>query len=225
MEYIKDIISKLGLFNLIKKIFRKPLLKYKSARFHKNSEDVLKKIYEIMKESNFQLWFEYGTLLGAVRENDFIKHDYDLDFGMKYEANKIEKIGEKLLANGFKRVRRIALKDKVMEETYSLNGVFLDIFYFLESEENFIGYVFEAEKNMSFNETIKQKGGLITNELKLTKFSLEKIKFKGLDVLIPRNSDEHLKECYGKNYMIPNSNWQPCHNNRRKKIEILGKLK
>lgn len=36
-------------------------------------------------------WLDYGTLLGAYREHDFIKHDFDLDIGLWLKDAEIAK--------------------------------------------------------------------------------------------------------------------------------------
>lgn len=42
----------------------------------------LKKLLEKYK---IKYWLMYGSLLGCIRENDIIKHDYDFDVGINYE--------------------------------------------------------------------------------------------------------------------------------------------
>jgi phosphorylcholine metabolism protein LicD len=39
----------------------------------------------VLKSNNLKHWIIYGTLLGAIREKNIIKHDYDFDLGILYE--------------------------------------------------------------------------------------------------------------------------------------------
>lgn len=48
--------------------------------FHDNKKKLLKELSTCMGNSKW--WIDYGTLLGAVREGDFIKHDNDIDIGI-----------------------------------------------------------------------------------------------------------------------------------------------
>ena len=45
----------------------------------------LKFISGYLTQNNIKHWLMYGTLLGAVRQNDIIPYDYDFDLGIMYE--------------------------------------------------------------------------------------------------------------------------------------------
>ena len=43
---------------------------------------VLIDVTDVLDEYGCTNWLSDGTLLGAIRENDFIAHDYDIDVGV-----------------------------------------------------------------------------------------------------------------------------------------------
>lgn len=45
-------------------------------------KDILKKLLEVCKENNLQIYAEGGTLIGAVRDQHFISYDDDIDMAM-----------------------------------------------------------------------------------------------------------------------------------------------
>ena len=74
------------------------------AYFLEEAEQLLNKLTISLNNSNILFWLDYGTLLGYYRENDFIKHDNDLDIGARVED--AEKIRTVLTSNGFKLVHK-----------------------------------------------------------------------------------------------------------------------
>ena len=52
---------------------------------HKSMKNQLQTFSKICKKDNITFWLDYGTLLGAVRNNKFIPWDYDFDVGIFFE--------------------------------------------------------------------------------------------------------------------------------------------
>ena len=46
----------------------------------------IKEFKRILNEAGVEFILSYGTLLGAVRENDFISHDEDIDLSMLHDG-------------------------------------------------------------------------------------------------------------------------------------------
>ncbi|MHA2012751.1 MAG: LicD family protein [Candidatus Helarchaeota archaeon] len=65
-------------------------INYFSNRTEKKKNDLIVGIKDIMnffeKKLNIKVYLVYGTLLGSIRENDFINHDHDID--LAYLSNK-----------------------------------------------------------------------------------------------------------------------------------------
>lgn len=74
-------------------------------------------------------WLDYGTLLGAYREHDFIKHDFDLDIGLWLKDAEIAK--KAMLKNGFELIRcfRIKNDERRVEYCFAYKGVSIDLFF------------------------------------------------------------------------------------------------
>ena len=83
-----------------RKLRRDPKINRKIAR-----ENLLL-LKEIFDKNNINFWLMYGTLLGAVRDKDFIIHDFDTDLGLFYsDINKLYELKEQLESNGFDLIR------------------------------------------------------------------------------------------------------------------------
>ena len=55
----------------------------------KSAMHTLKMLIELFKENDIEYWADHGTLLGAIREKEFIKWDEDIDIAIKYSRNNI----------------------------------------------------------------------------------------------------------------------------------------
>jgi len=138
---------------------------------------LLKKTKEFLDDQNIPFWLDCGTLLGAVREQNFIKHDNDIDFSVyKYDAS-IE-FGK--LSN------------------YNLRIVNYYINY-LHSQLLIIQL--ELDVDMELNDGIKTLDIYIQNY----KPKLETIHFAGLEFCVPKNPELFLASLYG-DWKVPNKN-------------------
>lgn len=169
--------------------------------FHNYGMELLSKISSISKKNDLLFWLEFGTLLGAVRDHDFIKHDFDIDLGVMFKDQ--EKFHKLLSEEGFELVREFILYDNNqisgLERTYSYKSVLVDIFFYhiISDNEIFTNSFTPILNNSSYNAKAEVKGITMPYD------GFEEILFKGLKVNIPRNTDQYLKKLYGENYMIP----------------------
>ena len=67
------IVGSIGGF-LLKK-YNSIRFKARKKRFLKYGNETLLKAKKALESENLLFWLDYGTLLGAYREHDFIKHD------------------------------------------------------------------------------------------------------------------------------------------------------
>lgn len=179
-------------------------------RLKKYGLTILTKIDNIFKELNKDYWIDFGTLLGAYRDKDFIDHDTDIDIGMflKDYDNMLDLIFAKY---GFKKIREINIDDGLYgkEITYQYKNVNVDIFFYTRINEDYAYcHDFICLDGFDFFDTIKIKGGLIPREIMLPLHDITYINFKGRKFPAPSPIEEHLRARYGENFMIKDPNWK-----------------
>jgi phosphorylcholine metabolism protein LicD len=174
--------------------------------FRKSGLKLLRRFDEVMKEAGCEYWLAFGTLLGAIREHDFLKNDSDIDVGV-FAADYSENVHKALLDKGFKRtyeIQIVGVDSFGFEETYEWKKVHIDIFIFhktdIENEvfcHDFLDIVWEG-KRKTFS-TVRRiyfpLEGLVTYD------------FLGLKVNIPSNYNSFLRAHYGDTFMWKDPSW------------------
>jgi hypothetical protein len=169
-------------------------------------------------------WLDFGTLLGAYREKDFIKHDLDIDISMfakdSEEAKKI------MIKAGFILMRTFEVPDEphCVEQTYDYKGVNLDIFFYVEEGDlmscNLFywhaedDYLFGNAKEAAVQKVICPNTGFST------------IMFKEHVFNVPKDIIKYLTVNYGPNFMKPDKKFdrfKQCRNvTYYSKLEKIG---
>ena len=77
----KDLIKNLPIIKSLNNKANIELDSKRSELLKDNFEEILNTIYSSPLK-DYDIWLDFGTLLGYYRENDFISHDLDMDFGI-----------------------------------------------------------------------------------------------------------------------------------------------
>lgn len=213
----KDLVKNLPIIKNLNQKANIDLDSKRSNLLKENFEDILKAIYQSNLKS-YDIWLDFGTLLGFYREKDLIPHDLDMDFGIiipDYEAFlKDEKV---LFEQGFVRTKEFYYNDKIVEFSYSYKGLNVD-FIVYDKKENTISsdtifYMTNALGNPTRYEVYHY-------ELPFT--ALTECRFKEILVKVPENTREYISHLYGEDFEIPNThyNWKenPIYKQRDAKM-------
>lgn len=177
-----------------------------------NGERILGEFDKALTSNGIPYYVMFGTLLGAIREKGFIKHDFDIDTCI-WEKDYNGKIRSVLESNGFKRVRHFLVENGTLgrEETYTKEGVDIDIFYIFNDVNNgpytcdFTSYTPDIDLHQSMN----LYGKVASRRLYLPfTYTFERAPFENIEVNIPNNSHNLLETRYGTNYMIPDPSFR-----------------
>lgn len=176
--------------------------------FRQNALDTLRDFDRVMTENHIAYSVFAGTLLGAIRDKGFIKHDLDIDIMMYYQD--YSKDNRKILElNGFKLDHSFKIDNgKIgMEETYIKNGVTIDIFY-IYSDNNYSTYQCDflpCEGCTSCEDSMNRYGFLRARRIEFPiEYSFDRIDFENIKVNAISNATEWLSKRYGHDYITPN---------------------
>lgn len=146
-------------------------------------KEFLVEVRDLLEKNNIKYFLLFGTLLGAYRENDFIKHDRDIDIGILAESKDDL---EKMVINGC-----FAEKDILFfrDRNYSLfkNGIYMDIYPFM----------------MDGDEYRSLLGWQTNYRLNPKYFPTQDIEFLGEKFTTISNIEDYLLDKYGKDWKTP----------------------
>lgn len=208
MDYLKKIVVKLGLKKYFYPIYSHTLLKIHKRRqnrlFNGSNRELLFVVDNVLSKYKYPFWLNYGTLLGAYRDHDFIKHDNDLDIGMYWDNRK--EVKELLIGGGLKLLSVITYGNldapDSAEYRFEYKGAYVDINFYTVEKGVAITYnpLFYSDKDYN----IKDKTIPVRVERVDSPFAgLKKIFFVGREFNVPENTKEYLIANYGENFMIP----------------------
>ena len=147
---------------------------------------------KIFKENSVPYWLTDGTLLGYIREKNFIKHDMDTDIGL-YFKDFSPAVLNKILDAGFKIYHTFGYPEDSFEIALTRGGIKTDLFFFYERKD---GKVYHSA--FLRNQRI---------DYSYTKFSLREIVFLGHKFSAPDNIPRYVITKYGTSWATPVVKW------------------
>ena len=167
-----------------------------------NFEEILNVVYS-SDLKDYNIWLDFGTLLGYYRENDFISHDLDMDFGVQVSSfEEFEVIEKHLINNGFNRTKEFYFNKNLVELSYSYKGLNVDFI------------IYNKENDRVSSDTIFFMTNALGNPTRYEVYhyeipfsGLKECDFKGMKVKVPDNTQEYLRTLYGEDFETPNTNY------------------
>jgi len=181
-------------------------------RLRRYGAEILEKVSQVFDRLGVPYFVNFGTLLGIVREGDFIAHDDDVDIGVLPGFNKHKELIEMLLDEGFVFKRGFEFNGGISELAFWYNDIAVDFFFYhlCDVADNRAGRMYYQEYST---------GGLIPDASeRVAAISARRIycpivnelhpcMFKGVQVLVPSNAEEYLDAVFGTNWKTPIKNW------------------
>lgn len=141
-----------------------------------------------------------GTLLGAIRENDFISHDNDIDIGIRV-SEWDPKVVDAIKAAGFHLKYIFGQTDCGLEHAFTRDGIKIDVFCIYEEDK--------VSWAPLWVPPAKGYARYLRNLVKITwpKFELSPYSFLGISCYVPADTESVLVAHYGKDWRIPVTKW------------------
>ena len=153
-------------------------------------------------------WLTDGTLLGFIREGNFIPHDNDMDLGVHINQHSTQII--KAFADlDLKHFKTYGTIERGLVYSFKHGEEKLDIFFFYDDGE-FMWHAAWPYKNKIANlKIIKWLGLSKPRMIKFLypKFSTKIMVFQGVEFNVPSDPIQYLVLKYGETWKIPIKKW------------------
>jgi len=214
---VKTLLYKLGIYDGARNVIKKIYYPYKYYRVKQSVKPILKILKEVFDKQCQDYWLDYGTLLGYVRNGQIIKNDIDLDFGIIVDGDF--SLQEILKEHNIYLTQRTVVEGTITLEQYSYNDIGFDIFYYRKEGDNIVTNIWFPTEYTLPQKVLYEQGNGNLSETTFSLFETEEIEFYSMPFRVPVNRDLYLKEHFGDDYMIPNSNWSYKDEKNRVDIE------
>ena len=194
--------------------------KIKNFELRKYGNYLLKKINLVMNKYciNSQWFVDFGTLLGTIREEKFLKTDDDIDIGIVWIDNLnliINNIISEFTNYKIKYCAWNGFLNNVTTYKFKFKHIFIEIHIYYEHNENLETYIHITNGQIKIDETTTKNIIYKLSYPKVSKIIIKKI--NKIFVPVPQNYDSFLSLKYGDNWMIKDKNW--TFDNKAKNVE------
>lgn len=223
-KYIKKIIMSCCLTKQIYLCYQKRKFsiykKHKIELMQKNGDYVIGIIQNLLSEKNIAFFFDMGTLLGIIREGKLLKHDMDIDVAVYVDSEKEKKdLRDFLLNRGCSLHKAFEVEGVgLVEESYIIESIKFDINYYIKRENKDLCYLLFRNPEKVYLDKSMDVVELTCDSIQ----SIEKTKFNGIDINIPKDAKQYLATRYGDNWSVPDKNYVYWQGNSARKVDKIG---
>lgn len=224
---LKKIILKngylLNLYNKRKQNKEEKELNKRNTAIKKHGEECLILLQDLLKNTNRMYFFDMGTLLGLIREGHLLSHDYDLDVAI-FISDQNDVLNVRNILKGKKCVHLYEFTVEnlgVVEDSFKFKNIKFDINYYTRDEDKDYCYLLYRDGSKNY----------FDNSFDVVRLSCSKIKFidcynlNGNELNIPCEAEEYLEIRYGKDWKIPNPNWEYYEGPSAQKVNNRGYMR
>jgi len=213
---IKTLLFNLGIYDGARKVIKNVYYPYKYYRVKKSVKPILKVLKEVFDRDCQDYWLDYGTLLGYVRNGQIIRNDIDLDFGvMVADGSSLQDV---LKDYNIYLTQRTIVEGTITLEQYLYKDIGFDIFYYRKEGDKIVTNIWFPTEYTLPQKVLYERGMGNLSETTFSMFETEDIEFYSMKFRVPVDRDLYLKEHFGDDYIIPNSNWS--YKDEKNRVDI-----
>ena len=172
------------------------------------AEDLLKNICEDLERNGVNAWLDFGTLLGAYRNNEVLPWDSDIDYGyLNEDYDKLYCVVDKLKTENHRNFRFEISEIELSDSNPQIVGSV--IFPAAASRSNFsiefVPYIQNSSKNLE-NAAVRNWIKPIPLQ-KVLPLRYVECDSNGFSKMMPSDTVSYLRNLYGDDWHVEKKNW------------------
>lgn len=164
-----------------------------------NAVKNISELHSIFKSYNVKGWIQDGTLLGLIRDNGFISHDNDIDFGMKWNDFSKDLYNE-IVNNGFEFKTCHGRLEESLVVNFRKHNIPIDIYFYYAADNRF------------YHSAAYGKARKYRVDFSYKEFDVKEIDYFDHKVYVPKDELYFIETKYGKDWQDPNPEWDSTEN-------------
>ena len=182
--------------------------KKKSNLLNSLYKEVTQIIYEAFESESYEYFYEFGSLLGIIRDKRFIEYDDDIDLAIiPHNYEEVKKLPQLLTKYGFSLKHYYVINDMITEYNFEYNstGLTIDVFIKTVKDNSLVTYIFEQRSDQTYSNANERSIHLDRTPL-IGGARYENL--WGVDLRVPLNAEELLYYYYGEGWKIKDPNFK-----------------
>ena len=204
-------------YPLIQRCWRAYAIPKRQKRLQKCGPAALTRLHQLLQRHNVPYYCDYGTLIGFVRDNGFIKHDDDIDISIQPGAMRPSEVLKVFIDAGYGFVHGFNYEGRLLEFTVAdSSGVTIDVFFPVKMEvEGMVhGYQPIWEPTRVYP---NEKANTVIEYDFVEATGIKTIKIVGTAALVPGNFDEVLTSEYGP-WKVPDAKFNTVTDRKHREL-------
>lgn len=190
------------MYPFLNRIYRLYSVPQRRKRLHTYGYEALDVLFDIAQREDIDLFLTYGTLLGAIREKDFIPHDDDIDLGvLPYEGRDGRQLAQLLVEKyDMKFCHAFSYRGEVTEVSMEYKGIPVDLFFYYTVGDKTWCYEYLWQQDAPYTD-VRQNNVRMVSQAMVNR--LAPITMQGHQCLVPEHAEAFVESIFGSNWKTP----------------------